>query len=335
MTSRELALRAIGHSEPERIPFTLYLAQPLQEKLEERLGPRNTWFCPRDDLIRVLWEVEVNDITPSGFADLFGCQWLREEGGYVFVNPPLKEPIASQVPRIELLPAADIQRILEARRSRPDAFIFYQFTACFGERLWCLRGLERTLMDYLLEPAFVHAALDILLEMHMNALDTLLALPIDGVTFGDDFGTQRGLMISRKVFLEFYKPRLAKLYERVRLAGKIVGHHSCGDNTDLMADFVDIGLQVFHPLQPEAMDIAAVKREFGAHLTFRGGIGTQGPIVWGSPEDARAEVRRAVEILSQGGGYLLETAKPLPEETPVENALAVIDEFCRVMNYRF
>ncbi len=102
-----------------------------------------------------------------------------------------------------------------------------------------------------------------------------------------------------------------------------------------MGDFVDIGVQVFHPLQPEAMDIAKIKKNFGEHLTFRGGIGTQRAIISGTPAEAAAEVRTAVNILSKGGGYFLETAKPLPGQTPLENACAVIEEFSNVMNYRF
>lgn len=335
MTSRELAFKALRHETPERIPYTLYLNKTLLNKMSELWGPRDAWPCPPDDIIRILWEVEDHDVTADGFKDRFGCEWKREEGGYTFVNPPLKEPDASQIPRIDLVPQSDIEKIVKMRREHPDKFIFYQFTACFGERLWNLRGLEQILMDYLLEPDFAQAALDILLEMHMAALEKILLLPVDGITFGDDFGSQRGMMVSRDVFCKFFKPRLAKMYAKVRSAGKAVGHHSCGDNTEIMGDFVDIGLQVFHPLQPEAMNIRRIKKEFGKDLTFRGGIGTQGAIVFGSPDQARAEVREAVKILSENGGYFLETAKPLPEETPIENAIAVIDELTRVMNYQF
>ena len=275
-----------------------------------------------------------HDVTETGFKDRFDCRWQRDDGGYVFVDPPLSEPDAGKIPKIDLVPECDVQLLLETRRQNPDRFIFYQFTTTLGERLWNLRGMEEALLDYLAEPAFVHAALDRLMEMHLAALEKLVSLPIDGVTFGDDFGAQRGLMFSRKVFLEFFKPRYAVLYEKVRAGGKVVGHHSCGDNTELLGDFVDIGLDVFHPLQPEAMDIKAAKREFGRDLTFRGGIGTQGAIVFGSADEARAEVREAVRVLSQGGGYFLETAKPLPEETPVENAVAVIEEMFSAMNYR-
>ncbi|OHB44959.1 MAG: hypothetical protein A2Y13_01450 [Planctomycetes bacterium GWC2_45_44] len=335
VTSRELVLQAINHQEPQRIPFTLYVAKPLYNKLVNILGAREQWPCPADDTIRILWPVEIVDISPEIFKDRFGGQWQREHGGYTFINPPLKEPDASKIPRIELVPQSDIELILKTRELNPDCFIYYQFSGTFGERLWCLRGLEQTLMDYLAEPGFVHKALDILMEMHIEALDKILSLPIDGVTFGDDFGSQRGLMISRRIFLDFFKPRLAKIYEKVRLAGKIVMHHSCGDNTEIMADFIDMGLQVFHPLQPEAMDICSAKREFGKYLTFRGGIGTQGDIVFGTPRQAREEISRAVKILSKGGGYLMETAKPLPEETPIENVNAVIDEMTRVAHYQF
>lgn len=328
--SRDLVLQAVAHTAPTRLPWTLYVAGPLEEKLCEQWGPRQAWPVPPDDLIRILWEVEVYDATEEGFRDRFGCKWKRDTGGYVFVYPPLTEPDASRIPRIKLFPDEDRQRILDARAKRPDAFMFYQFTGTLGERLWSLRGLEQTLVDYLTAPTFVHEALDVLMEMHFQALDEILDLPVDGVTFGDDFGTQNGLMISRALFLKFFKPRLAKLYERVRGADKIVGHHSCGDNTELFGDLIDIGLQVFHPLQPESMDIARIKREFGRDLTFRGGIGTQRAIVFGTPKEARMEVRKAVQILADGGGYLLETAKPLPEGTPVANAIAVIEEMARL-----
>ena len=75
MTSKELALEALAHKEPARIPYTLYLAKPLYAKLESLWGPRSQWPCPPDDLIRILWDVEFSDITPDGFKDKFGCQW--------------------------------------------------------------------------------------------------------------------------------------------------------------------------------------------------------------------------------------------------------------------
>lgn len=333
-TSLDLVLQAVAHEAPARIPATLYIDAGLKSRLlRERGFDTDREFV--NDTVRVLWNVESKRVDNDYFTDPFGCTWRDHEGGYMFINPPMAEPNLADLPRIELFPASEKQRVLAARAANPTAFIFYQFTMTFGERMWALRGMENYLMDLASEPTFIHGALDLLLEMHFKALDELFKLPIDGVTFGDDFGSQKGLMISPKSFREFYKPRLAKLYGRVREAGLVVGAHSCGDNTAILGDYIDIGLQIFHPLQPECMDIAAVKREFGKHLTFRGGIGTQGAAVHGSPEDARRAVMHATRILSENGGYLLEPCKPLPCEAPLDTAIAFIQALRDARDYHF
>ncbi len=334
-TSKQRTLTAINHQQPDKIPFTLYVEDFYKNILEKEIGPRNSWNCPKDDIIRLLWPIDYRK-TKQGCTDMFGCQWKwHDQGGYIMGQPMLAEPDVKKIPFIDLVPQTEIDRIMQTRKNNPDKFIFYQFTSSFGERLWSLRGLEQTYMDYVLNPEFVAGALDSLMEMHMAALDKVLKLPIECVTFGDDFGGQKGLMISRDIYLKFFKPRYKKLYEKVRLAGKVVGQHSCGDNTELMSDYVDIGLQIFHPLQPEAMDIVKMKNEYGKDLTFRGGISTQRAIPFGTPQEAREEVRNAVRILSRNGGYLLETAKPLRQETPVENVIAVMDEMCKAVEYNF
>ena len=99
--------------------------------------------------------------------------------------------------------------------------------------------------------------------------------------------------------------------------------------------FVQSGIQFFHPLQPECMDIAKIKREYGRHIAFRGGIGVQNAVSFGTPDEARKQVREAGRILCQGGGYLMETVKPLFANVPLENALAVIDEIRKVSRYEF
>jgi len=296
MTSRERVLQAIRHKQTDVLPGTLYL--------DERLKNLSGLDYP-NDTVRILWEIESEPLPDGGFRDPFGVRWERNAASACFVAPPLREPDAKQIPRLSLLPEGEINRIRSIRAANPDRFIYYQFTMTFGERLWALRGLEQYLADLVEYPDFIHQALDVLLEMHMGAIDVLVTLPIDGITFGDDFGTQRGLMISPALFRTFFRDRLAILYRRVHAAGLVVGAHSCGDNTAIMRDYIEIGLQVFHPLQPECMDITTIKREYGRDLTFRGGIGVQGSVVHGTPDQVRREVLTAAKILSAAGGYLL------------------------------
>jgi len=334
-TAKELVLAAIDHRETTPIPYTMYIEDVLAERLDRHFGGRDNWWKYDDYTVRILWPLEAESLGDGAYMDRFGSKWLRSEGADHFVDPPLLEPDARRIPRIDLVPDEEIRRIRRICSENPDKFVFYQFSMTFSERMWCLRGMDTYLLDLALHPKFIHEALDVLLEMHMKALDIVLKLPVDGVTFGDDFGTQRGMMISPEMFREFYKPRLSKLYERVRAAGKVLGAHSCGDNTPIMRDYVEMGLQVFHPLQPEAMDIAAIKREYGRDLTFRGGIGVQGRMVHGTPRDAAAEVVETTKLLAEGGGYLIEPCKPLPAEMPVENAIAVLQAIERVSHRQF
>ncbi len=333
-TSREKVLDAVYRREADSLPATLYLDKAIQTKLAETYGYRAAEQFT-NDTVRILWNVEHTNINDREFRDPFGVRWIRSDGGYFFEDPLLPEPNASLIPRIKLLEPADRENILAIRQANPDKFIFFQFTMTFGERLWALRGMENYLMDLVEYPDFVHNALDILLEMHLEALETLVHLPIDGITFGDDFGTQKGLMISPRQFRTFFKPRMAVLYQKVRNAGLVVGAHSCGDNTAIMKDYIDLGLQVFHPLQPECMDIAYIKKTYGRDLTFRGGIGTQGAVVWGSPDEVRKMVFDAATVLGRGGGYLLEPCKPLPPETPIENAMAFIEAMEKARQFQF
>jgi uroporphyrinogen decarboxylase len=105
-----------------------------------------------------------------------------------------------------------------------------------------------------------------------------------------------------------------------------VFHHSCGDILPIIGDLVDIGLDILHPVQPEAMDLAVLKREFGPDLTFCGGVSTQDLLINGTPEHVRAEVRRLKREMGKGGGYILEPGITLQADVPVDNMVALIDE---------
>ena len=335
MTSRERVLQAVSHKTSDLMPSTLYLDDSVRETLAQSSERGRKCLAYPDDTVRILWDnvgVELDDQT---YLDPFGVRYHRSISFDQWVDPPMQEPDARLIPRIQLLPEDEEERVLSTRRENPDKFIYYQFSMTFGERLWALRGFERYLMDLVEYPNFIHEALDVLMEMHCEALERLFKLPIDGVTFGDDFGSQRGMMISPNNVRTFYKKRLGDLFGKVRDKGLVAGFHSCGDNTEIMRDYLDIGLQIFHPLQPECMDIAQIKREFGKDLTFRGGIGMQTVVVQGTPEEIARYVLDSARILSENGGYILEPCKPLPPETPLENAIAFIEAMYRARRYEF
>jgi len=189
-----------------------------------------------------------------------------------------------------------------------------------------LRGMENILCDMMLNERFTNDLFDALMELHLAAIAKVKGLAFDAFRFGDDFGAQKGLIMGDACWRKFLKPRLKKMYGAAHDAGFRVMIHSCGDNSSIMGDLIEIGVDIFNPFQPEAMDVFEMKRLHGADITFNGGIGTQGAMVHGTPDDVRREVRKLLEVVGRGGGLIAETTKPIRPETPIENAAACVEE---------
>jgi uroporphyrinogen decarboxylase len=124
---------------------------------------------------------------------------------------------------------------------------------------------------------------------------------------------------------EFVAPYLGRLLARAHAHGLRTMLHSCGNVSDIVGDLMELGLDILHPVQPEAVNILELKGEFGRDLTFCGGISTQRLLPYGTPEEIRREVRRTIGVMSRGGGYITEPGITLQADVPTENLVAVIE----------
>jgi uroporphyrinogen decarboxylase len=129
------------------------------------------------------------------------------------------------------------------------------------------------------------------------------------------------------MFRTFIKPRLRKLIDMTHSHGVKFLFHSCGAIRPLIADLIEIGVDILDPLQAaaEGMEPQALKDAFGDRLCLHGGICTQYLLPKGTPDEVRAEVRRRVGILGAGGGYILAPCHVLQTDVPTENILAMSD----------
>jgi uroporphyrinogen decarboxylase len=267
------------------------------------------------------------DPRPGFFADEFGVVWNRTvdtdigiPDDYLLKRRSLDGfslPDAGNPRRYAGLPAFVA--------ANPQRFRLVSFAYTLFERAWSLRGMPDLLVDMLEAPEWVDELLDALNDFNLKVVQGVLKYDVDGIIFGDDWGQQRGLIFGPALWRRFIKPRLAILFAAVKQAGKAVMIHSCGRVQELFPELIEIGLDVFNPFQPDVMDVYAVKRQFGDRLAFYGGMSVQKILPYGTPQQIRAEARRLMQQIGQGGGFIIAPSHHMPGDIPVENMVAFIE----------
>ena len=182
------------------------------------------------------------------------------------------------------------------------------------------------------EPAKAHAFLDELMAIHLERLERFLAAVgryIDIILFGDDLGMQTGPMMSPRMYCEFFKPRHKLLWTRAKeLADVKVMLHCCGGVRELMPHLIEAGLDAINPVQISCrgMDARELKAEFGKDITFwGGGCDTRDILSSATPKQVAEHVKRQVEILHPGGGFVFQQVHNILANVPPENIVAMFD----------
>lgn len=146
---------------------------------------------------------------------------------------------------------------------------------------------------------------------------------------GTDFGTQRGLFISRDTYCELYKPFHKQVNDWVhKHTSWKTFIHSCGSVAALIDDFTDAGFDILNPVQCSAFDMEpeSLKKRFGDKITFWGGaVDTQQTLPFGTPEQVREEVRERIRVFAPSGGFIFNAIHNIQSGTPVENLIAFFE----------
>ena len=331
MTNQEWIKKVLEQTPGVAVPYNLPLSPVARRRLED-FYETNDVERTLDLPIRMTGPVSIKPLYASAkkfgprIRDEFGVEWTTNEiDRGVPVGPCLTEPDLTGYTFPD--PAAEYRFEPLGRWCEKHAF---QFTIiCAGdlwERATFMCGMERLLSWVALEPAFVRSLLERLTENILRTMEILFdRFAFDCIALSDDYGTQRSLLISPDAWRKLVKPHLATIFSAAKAAGKTLFLHSCGNVRAVVPDLVELGLDILHPVQPEAMDTAELKREFGRELTFCGGLSTQDLLVNGSPQAVRDEVHRLKDELGAGGGYILEPGITIQADVPVENIVAIIE----------
>jgi len=317
------------------------LALP-DEDLVERLGVDVRGLFP---LNSHNWKIDIRDAGAyRAFVDEWGMtQHQPRDGGLYFsiVESPLDHEglTTAEVLRHTWPDTADPQRIAGLRelaqtyRDQGRAVMIKGVLAGIFEMSQRVRGVERMMVDLAADEALACAILDRMVELKIRFWE--MALPrlgdlVDVVSEADDYATQTSQLISPRMFRRIFKPRLQAVFSRIH---QLAPHaklffHSDGNIRPILPDLIEIGIDILNPIHITAtgMDPAALKRDFGKDVCFwGGGVETQTVLPFGTPQDVRDNVRRNVDALAPGGGYVFNTIHNIQADVPPANIVAMIE----------
>ncbi len=330
--NREWIEKTLSHENAGPVPYNFMFSPPIEALLRQHYGSGNLEET-LDFPMRMNAPISIKPLYAS--PDRYG-ETIEDEFGVVWstshidrgspIGPCLREPTLSGYRFPDPSEGYRFEG-LEEWCSANEGHYRILWVGDLWERATFMRGMEELLVDIELHPSFVDALLVGIGNYIVGTLDVLLErFSFEAIALSDDYGTQKDLIISPESWRRLVKPRLREIYDHAKSSGRDVFHHSCGNVTSVIPDLIDLGLDILHPIQPEAMDILALKHSYGKSLTFCGGLGTQDILPYGDPREVRDEVKRLKQEMGHCGGYILEPGITLQADVPLQNLLAMIEE---------
>ena len=194
------------------------------------------------------------------------------------------------------------------------------------EMAWLLRGMEDMLTDFYINEEVAHAICEKLMEIRTRQSEKYAQIGVDIIRLGDDVATQKGPMMSPEIYGKYLKERTRKIISAAKNINPevLIFMHCDGKVEDIVNDFVDIGVDILNPVQPECNDLERIFEQFGYKISFWGAIGTQSTMPFGTSEDVEFKVREVQNVLGKNGGLLIAPTHILEPEVPWANIVAFI-----------
>jgi uroporphyrinogen decarboxylase len=340
MNHKQRVLAALNKQPSDRVPIFMWFHPETAHKLSRLLEiPLSALGEAMGNDILQAWvnnnyamEGIEHEYDGETHLDWWGITWEKRHGFNQILKYPLagatrEQVLAYKFPRER---KEDLLALMEpVVRDRRDFFVGCDVSPCVFEMYWRLRGMADGMMDMGSDAELAFKMLgrcaDFAIELGTAACERFA---LDWYWTGDDVAGQRSMMMSPKLWRAEIKPHLKRVIDVGIAHGLPIAFHCCGAVRPVIADLIEIGVNILNPIQSNCpgMDSAELKREFGKHLTFMGGVDTQEML----PHATAAEVRRATEELigimtSDGGGYILAASHTISPETPDDNIFAMYE----------
>jgi len=211
-----------------------------------------------------------------------------------------------------------------------------QMSQTILETAYEMRGLPRLMMDFYDQPGYVSYLFEAIAEQRCFQARRFAEAGVDIVRLGDDIGTQYSLLVSPKLYAQRIKPMHAKVIAAARSVNPDihVKYHSDGNVTSLLPHFIQIGINIINPVQPECMDLAEIKREYGHDLTLWGCTPVQSLFANGSRAEIIDFLQFLMDDVAVDGGLVVKFTNFLATSKSMENLKVFFEVFYDLGRYR-
>ena len=343
MKPKERVLNALNHQTTDRIPISLVHGYWMQEISQELL---KHYYLKGHETLQTIFNIDAYWVEPFYRGPRFGEDqqgnrfgiWNTPEYTYTYseeMSRPLSE--ATSVADIENFPWPKIEWFDFSPITHFAKL--YQDYAIVSPRRWSptfsriaeLVGFETAQIWLLTDPKLIDAMVENI--THWNCLmweNIIKAAPgqIDILYVGDDPAGQQGMMFSPELWRKHFKPAFKRLFQVAKQHNVKTMFHICGNPVSIIPDLIDVGMEILCPVQVSANEMSPIKlkKEFGADISFWGGVDVQHLLPNATPEEVRKNVRELIDILGKDGGYVLSSSHNLDIDIPVENITAMYEE---------
>jgi uroporphyrinogen decarboxylase len=341
-------MAALNLAQPDRVPvFELYINESALVNLARLLGMETQTAAERDefgqertvildlycrivedlglDVVCMSHSVGMESIDEDHVKDRFGTVYALSEHG-----EPLPIGAAINGP-------ADVAGFDMAAMLRREDFATAEYVYDRTDKARCLAvldpfkiswrlrgGMENLLMDYALHPRLVHDLQRIGTEYDMAVIDIAEEMAVDMIIFPGDLAGEDTTIMSPAHYREYIKPYHRQLTEYAHAKGIKVIKHTDGNAWPILDDFLDVGFDAFHPVQPQCMDIGEVKRHLAGKACVMGNIDCRNLLVLGTEQEVADTVEKTIELAAPGGGYIISSSNSIHPGCRPENYIAMV-----------
>lgn len=347
MSVREKVFQVIRRERDDYVPFMFELCPSLKEKMDRYTGGRHYQdYFSMPYRGAELKEIDrgidftryFDSVKPGTVFNEYGIGFEPgSEAHFTRMIHPMEK--FEDVSEFEKYPYPDIEKCFDwktyaekiAELKKKDVITFGGAVSVF-EHAWYMRGMEQLLTDMYSDEETAYYHLERVTQIECDRARMFAESGVDTIRYGDDVATQLDMMMSPDLWRKWLKPCLRRVIAAAKEVNPdlIIDFHSDGNIQRIIPDLIEVGIEVLNPVQPECMDPVEIKRLYGDKISFRGCIGTQTTMPFGTADDVRSEVRRLVKYVGKGGGLILAPSHMLEPEVPVENIVAFVDELKKV-----